>query len=285
MTPPATPTVWHADQLDLDAYLARIGLPGEHPVTRATLFDVYRAHLLTIPFENFEIILGRGLQIDLASVQGKLVDRRRGGYCFEHVTLLAAALERLGFEIVGVLGRVLLHQVRTIPSTHALLTVKDPEDGRTWLCDIGFGSGPLAPIEVAEGAEVDLDGWGFVLEREDGPYGIDLWTLRQRGEEGWEDRNRFTLSPVLPVDLAVGNHYVSTHPRSPFVARPFVQKFTLDALYQLDGATWTTRLPDGTATERRIAPAEVGPVLTEHFGIELDPADLAAVEEWLAGHA
>jgi N-hydroxyarylamine O-acetyltransferase len=57
---------------------------------------IHLAHATTIPFENLDILLGRPIRLDLVSLQDKLVRDRRGGYCFEHNTLLAAALEAVG---------------------------------------------------------------------------------------------------------------------------------------------------------------------------------------------
>ena len=44
--------------------------------------------------------------VGLEQVQGKFVGRGRGGYCFEHGTLFAAVLERLGYGVTRRLGRV-----------------------------------------------------------------------------------------------------------------------------------------------------------------------------------
>ena len=87
---------WDIGLLDLPAYLRRIGHDAAGAPGAATLAALHRAHVATIPFENLDIPLGRGIAVDLESVQAKLVARRRGGYCYEHGLLFAAALERLG---------------------------------------------------------------------------------------------------------------------------------------------------------------------------------------------
>ncbi len=81
--------------LDLDAYLRRIEYAGERAPSRATLDALHLAHATHIPFENLDILLGRPIRLDLASLQAKLVAGRRGGYCFEQNLLFAAALGRL----------------------------------------------------------------------------------------------------------------------------------------------------------------------------------------------
>ena len=87
--------------LDLEAYRSRIGYTGALDPTAETLTALHRAHVLAIPFENLDILLGRPIRLDLPSLQAKLVHGRRGGYCFEQNALFAAVLDHLGFEVTG----------------------------------------------------------------------------------------------------------------------------------------------------------------------------------------
>ncbi|WP_067830779.1 arylamine N-acetyltransferase family protein [Actinomadura kijaniata] len=265
---------WHGDDLDLDAYLERVGFTGERAPTLETLRGLQRAHVTSVPFETLEIILGRPIPLDLPSLQDKLVRRRRGGYCYEHTPLFAAVLERIGYGVTGLQARVSMGADKLRPATHALLRVTLPGDDRVWLCDVGFGSGPLEPIELVDGNEVDFDGWRLRLERGAGYSGEEVWTLHQREPDGWIDRHHFTLEPKYLVDYVVGNHYVSTSTRSPFTARPYAQKFTAEALHQLDDLTLTVTRPDAREV-REVRRADVPALLAETFGIVLDEADAA----------
>src|SRR4026208_1830058 len=67
---------------DLDAYLARVGWQGSLEPTLDTLARLTRAHITRIPFENVDVLLGRGIRIDLDSIVAKMVVAGRGGYCF-----------------------------------------------------------------------------------------------------------------------------------------------------------------------------------------------------------
>ncbi|WP_405497878.1 arylamine N-acetyltransferase [Nocardia sp. NBC_00511] len=286
MSNPQDPSYsWQGEEIDLDAYLDRIGFTGERVPTLATLRELVRAHTTSIPFENLEIILGRGVPLDLEGLQDKLIRRRRGGYCYENITLFAAVLERLGFEFTGMSGRVTMGATALRPATHSLLRVLPADDDRAWLVDVGFGSGPLEPIELTpDRGEFTVGAWRFRLEREPDPIGGELWTLYQFGRLGWVDRYTFTVLPQYRIDYAVGNHFVSTSPRSPFTMRPFVQRFHPDSHHQLDGLTWTTSYPDGTGEVRVLEPAELPKVLAEVFDIDLDAADAAELTraEWPA---
>jgi arylamine N-acetyltransferase len=126
--------------LDFGAYLERIGLSaGVTP----TLSAIHRAHATSIPFENLDP--HRGIPISLAheDLERKLVHDRRGGYCFEHNMLLAAALEHLGLTVERMLARVRAGAppgtVR--PRSHLVLRVSDGVG--VWHADVGFGLGTL----------------------------------------------------------------------------------------------------------------------------------------------
>ncbi|MFI8447683.1 arylamine N-acetyltransferase [Streptomyces erythrochromogenes] len=281
------PDRWSGGLLDLDAYLARIGYDGPREPTLAVLRDLQRAHTTGIPFENVHAVLGRDLPLDLPSVEARLVRDRRGGYCFEHVLLFAAAVERIGFHVTGMIGRVSLGAPKVLPATHGLLAVTARDDEREWLCDVGFGAGPLGPIELADGAHTAYDGWRHRLERRPGAHGIDQWWLYQTspGPSGpddvpgrvrtpWIDRHTFTLTAQYPIDYVVGSHFVGTNARSPFVRRLFVQRMTPAAHRSLDDLTLVTTLPDGTSTTEEIAPEALDGTLREVFGIALTQEEL-----------
>ena len=62
-----------SDHFDIDAYLARIDYHGPRGASAETLDALHLAHATSIPFENFDILLGRGIHLDLDSLQRKLI--------------------------------------------------------------------------------------------------------------------------------------------------------------------------------------------------------------------
>jgi len=99
-------------ELDLGAYLRRIGLETRPAADLAGLRALHFAHATTIPFENLDIQMGLRILLDLASLQAKLVRRHRGGYCFEHNTLFLAVLKAVGFDVIPCEARVRLGRWR-----------------------------------------------------------------------------------------------------------------------------------------------------------------------------
>src|SRR5690349_10012717 len=127
--------------IDIDAYRARIGDAGPLAADVDTLKRIHLAHVTTIPFENLDIHLGKPIAIDLESIARKMIDRHRGGYCFEQNTLFAGVLEDLGYRVTRLGARVGFGDVRTLMRTHMVLLVH--AEGEDYIADVGFGAGEL----------------------------------------------------------------------------------------------------------------------------------------------
>ncbi|MDX3236320.1 arylamine N-acetyltransferase [Streptomyces sp. ME03-5709C] len=264
---------------DLDAYLARIGWTGERRPTAEVLRSVHRAHLLGIPFENLDPVLGRAPSLALPDLEAKLVHGRRGGYCYEHNTLFAAALTALGFRVTLLAARVLVGaqpgDVR--PRTHMLMLTGVPGDPVPWVSDVGFGSigGLLEPMPLVAGVELrdTPRRHRLVHAPHDGP--LRLWHLQAHrpgaaDDGGWEDQYAFTVEPFEAPDYEVINWHVATNPRSPFSRGVHVQRTTDDAHLSLTGRRLTETASDGTRRELDLADAdEVLRVLADDFGVRL----------------
>ncbi|MFE5695180.1 arylamine N-acetyltransferase [Streptomyces erythrochromogenes] len=269
--------MWSGDELDLDAYLERIGLRGDSGALGElrpdlpTLYAVHRAHTAAITFESLDVLLGRPVALDVKSLEDKLVHGRRGGYCYEQNSLLAAALERIGFEVTGRGARNRTRGDSLLAVTHAALVVT--VDGEEWLCDAGFGhQGPREPVPLARpGAEVEQGKWTYRIREE--ANGVLALCLR-RGEI-WRDLYAFSPQRYHPVDYVVLNHYSSGHPRSSFVGRVVVQRPGDDVRRALVGRELTTLHPDGATEQRLVGPEELLTVLDQEFGVRLPDRDAA----------
>ncbi|WP_330246047.1 arylamine N-acetyltransferase [Streptomyces sp. NBC_00562] len=268
-------TTDHESALDLDAYLARIGWTGERLPTVEVLRSVHRAHALGIPFENLDPVLGSAPSLALADLQAKLVRSKRGGYCYEQNTLLAAALTALGFKITLLCARVLMGaapgDVR--PRTHMLMRVEVPGEPTPYLADVGFGanSSLLEPIPLVADAELHDAPRRHRLVHAPHAGPLELWKLQTHAPGGeWADQYAFTLEPFEAPDYEVINWHIATNPRSPFQHLLYVQRTTPEAHLALMGRRLVETAPDGTRKERELAGGdEVLRVLSADFGIRL----------------
>jgi N-hydroxyarylamine O-acetyltransferase len=264
--------------IDLDGYFERIQWGGSTRATHETLAGLLGAHMLRIPFENFDVLLGRPVRLDLQALQDKLVRDRRGGYCFEHGTLFAAVLEQLGFEPVRHTARVVLFNHRSAaPRTHMFLKVALDEG--SFVVDPGFGGlAPRFPVPLADRAAAPDRRETHWMVR-DGNH----WVLRARSGDDVVDAWVTTLDHDNFVDFEMGNHFVATHPDSPFVNRILLRALTADGrvtLMNRDLTIWrgtesrTTQLADRDALRG---------LLVEHLGFDLPEVvrlRVPSIPEW-----
>ncbi|TCP54369.1 N-hydroxyarylamine O-acetyltransferase [Tamaricihabitans halophyticus] len=283
-TNPATARGWASEQLDMDAYLARIGYQGPLEPTLETLRGLHLAHTTAIPFENSEMLFGHEVRVDLPGIQDKLVRRKRGGYCFEQNLLLAAVLERLGFTVTGLSARIRAGSANLRPVAHATLLVTIPADptGQRYLADVGVGDeGLFEPIPLVAGIEVRHGDWTHRIDREtDG-----TWVLRLQRPDGWHDLYGFTTEPNYRADYAVQNFYTANHPSSPFLRNILASRSGVDAGYSLTNLELVTNYPGKPAERRTLTPEEVPELIVELIGVPLDEAERAKLVELAAAKA
>lgn len=253
------------DASALAAYLDRIGAAAPR-ADLETLAAIQWAHVRAIPFENLDILLGEPIRIDLDSVRAKLVDRRRGGYCFEQNTLLAAALRAIGFEVTTLSARVRWLATAPTPRTHMLLAVEVAGRGR-YLVDAGFGGTcPTAPLALAAGAEAAMHHDRYRLVEDGAALMLQLGT-----DDGWADLYSFTLEPAPHVDYEVANHFTSTHPSSHFTKGPTVALARDDGRVTLRGNELAKRRGGEVEREPITDPERLLAVLATDFGLVFPP--------------
>ncbi len=247
-----SPDPWQVDRLDLDGYLGRLGVPARTPSPGA-LAELHEAHVRTFPFDNVDVLLDQHPGVALDAVQRKFVGRGRGGYCFEHTTLFAAALERLGYDVERRLGRVGDPDAgRQLGRTHMVVEVV--LDGQRHLCDPGFGMSLLRPIPMADGAEDDhLPGWRHRVRRTAEGH----WALLRHREGGWEVAHTTDELGVQPVDVEIGHHYTSTFPGSHFTTGLVLARHLPGRHVTVTHHSVTIRTPGGPTEHRALHHGEL----------------------------
>ena len=251
---------------EVDAYLARIGLRARPAADRDGLAALMTAHLLSVPFENLDIQLGRGVVLDPDHLFEKIVRRRRGGYCYELNGLFGRCLDALGFDRRPVSARVWYRDPPETPGLTHTLNVATLPEGEV-LADVGFGGTTArVPLLLPE-QDVTLaeDEDGQVRLRRFDPHGF---LIERRTPEGWQAQFSTDAREAYPSDAALGSHYMSTHPSSHFVTGVVVGLFTPEGRDGLTGRTLTVRR--SWETERReLTDDAVRATLTERFGLDL----------------
>jgi N-hydroxyarylamine O-acetyltransferase len=248
-----------------DDYLRRLGQPAPSDPSIDTLRGLHLAHRETFLFENLSIQAGAGISLALADLERRFLDEGRGGYCFEHNTLFAAALREAGFESTTLLGRVRRGPPERWARTHMVLRV--PIGGEVWLADVGFGAaGLLEPIPLRDGAMAEQGGFTYRLRRD-----ASGWILSIRDAADVEtDLYEFSEEPQTPMDVEVANHFTSTHPESIFRKTLTIQRAARASRTILRGEV-LTRMGQGRMVDVPFPLQRLRDVAREEFAIELPP--------------
>ena len=260
---------------DLGAYMDRIGLVNTADPSLATLHAVVTAHCAAIPYENIGILLGTPPKLDLESLQTKMVQQRRGGYCFEQNLLLRAALRALGFSATGLIARVVRGFPADAPRAAAHMAIRVDLLEGPYLVDVGFGNlTPTAPLELRPDIVQATPHEPMRLL----PVHSELVLQARLGNE-WENLWRLCAHEVLDIDYDIASWFTATHPTSLFRNNMIV------ACAQAGGMRCTflngrvnIRRPDGTVDRRDLAgdADAIANALMGTFGLDVPIADIQA---------
>jgi N-hydroxyarylamine O-acetyltransferase len=216
------------------------------------------------------------VDISPAAVAAKLIDGRRGGYCFEQNSLFHDVLAGLGFSVSPRAGRVIWNAGPDAPRsalTHRITKVALPEGD--YLADVGFGGqNPTAPLLLAPDIEQRTAHGRFRFVVKDG-----IFELQIRTSDGWRGMYRFADEFQGAADFEVGNWFSATHPRARFRNNLVGARVVGDSRVNLLNTTVTVWPKDGPSETRTLTgPDDLGQLLTETYGLAL-PADPATIWE------
>lgn len=251
---------------DFPAYFRRIDYTGDRSPTLETLRALHLRHAIAIPFENLDPLLKRPVRLDLMSLERKLVQEGRGGYCYEHNLLFRHVLETLGFAVTGLAARVLWNVPEGVVTPRAHMLLRVDLDGEVYLVDVGFGGlTQTAPLRLEADVEQATSLESFRLVRAGEEFVIQALL---RGV--WKPLYRFGLQEQHLPDYEVANWYVSTHPESLFVNGLMAARPSHDRRYALWNNELSVHRSSG-GTERRLLadPAELRETLERDFELVL----------------
>jgi N-hydroxyarylamine O-acetyltransferase len=273
------------DSIDLDAYCARISYAGSREPTLAMLRALHWQHVSTIPFENLDVLRQRPIRLDVTSLQQKLVRDRRGGYCFEHNSLLFAVLLALGYRVTPLLGRGLWRNrnrpdLPPAPRTHMLLRVDLPEG--PFIADVGYGgAGYPYPLQLSPGlAQPSAHGTYRIVEHEH-EYELQAEIGKEHGGV-----YRFSREPQSLIDYEPLNWFTSTSPQSNFTQHLIVSRLTEEGRYIVSDDEFTLYRANQPIMRRRLTSVgALADVLAEYFSLPLgsgadEPIFSALLARW-----
>jgi N-hydroxyarylamine O-acetyltransferase len=258
-----------SQRIGLDAYFKRIGFDGVARPDLATLRAIHWLHPATIAFENLNPLMRRGVPLDIDSLQHKMVYGRRGGWCFEQNTLLQHALAEIGFEVEGLIARVLWNQPEDAITARSHKVLRVRIDGMDYVADAGFGGNVMTgPLQLAADVAQTTPHQPYRLAACDDGYKAQSLIA---GE--WKTMYRFDLAPQRDIDYEVASHFVESHPSSIFLTNLLVGLAPPGARYGLLNNLLNAYDLNGPRESRVLkSGAEIRNVLETVFKIDV-PAD------------
>ncbi|KAM4533569.1 arylamine N-acetyltransferase 2-like [Odontesthes bonariensis] len=265
--------------MDVERYLLRIGSAGSTAEPCLELLrSVHTRHLLAVPFENLTQHSGGRAKIDLPILYDKIVNQRRGGFCFENNSLFSWLLTKLGFQVTVLSGQVKNSITGRYgpPFDHLIVMVN--LDGQRWLCDTGFGvSGFSAPLSLDTSGLQEQGHRVYRIRKDMGMHFLEWQKEENRGEDGdWTEIYKFTLEPRCLGDFAEMCQYHQSSPSSIFFCKSLCTVLKPDGRLTYMGRRLTTTTFPSEATGglleitiKDLTDEEIPAVLAEKFGIVL----------------
>ena len=254
----------YASVPDADVYLERIHCKRRTAPTREYLDELVYAHQLYVPFENLDIRLFRKeIPLDIESIYEKVVEKHRGGYCFELNALFTALLKDLGFHASSCMCRITRNKNYVPLVLHRGIIVG--MDGVKYFCDVGYG-GPMPPgaVPVQDGAVMDSRGERYYMYKDEVPW----WTMKRRTGSGEiESMLQFYTMPQEAVDYIPMNEYCSKNENSVFCRTLYVNKRTENGSVSVMGNRFTEVRDGKTVQDREFGEEELEELLERYFGI------------------
>jgi len=257
--------------VDIQRYLDRIHYQGNLDVNLDTLTELQRAHLHNIPFESLDIYLGNRIRLDLERVYDKVVQKRRGGFCYELNALFGWLLENIGFQVTQLSGRVMNGQKLGREFAHMLLMV---DLQGIWITDVGFGDSFVDPLKLEPIR---------VQQQQTGTYRFSVSEntiiLQQEVESKWEHKYQFTLTARNYMDFSEMCVYQQTSVDSYFARGPICTILSPHGRITLSGRRLIFTSEDKRNEKSIDSLSEYRQSLHHYFGINLNLYEIEKLYE------
>lgn len=252
--------------MNIDLYLRRLGYHSAPPPTLETLRELQWRHVCEFAFESLSTLLRLPVPIDLGTVERKILQEGRGGYCYELNQTFLVLLQHLGYEARGITGRVVMGGPEDALTARSHRLTLLHLDGQRYIADVGFGGMvPTAPLLLDTEAEQATPHEPYRITERDGSY-----TLRAKVMDEWRALYVFDLQIQGDVDYEMGNWYVSTHRDSPFLGQLKVALIGSGVRRTLNNGSYALHRVGQPSERRQITNAgELMQLLQDEFALRL----------------
>lgn len=245
--------------MDVNKYLQRINIGKPININLESLSYLQNNHILSIPFENLDVMNGVHIPLDVETYYEKIVNKKRGGFCYELNGLFHWLLEQLGFS--SYLVSATIHRSDGnwgLAGSHAaqIITLDQP-----YLVDVGFGNSARIPLPLTGESREDVSGEYRILSVDNG-----FFHKQRKEEDNWRSLYRFSKSEKELTDFKDVCHHVQTSPESHFTQRLLVTIARENGRLTL-ARNKLTITENGNKQEKEIDEKDIPSLLAEEFGI------------------
>src|SRR5438132_6412148 len=247
--------------MESKTYMQRIGYRGPLKPSVEVLRKLHRRHMLSVPFENLDIHLGPPIILSENAFYNKIIQHRRGGFCYELNGSFASLLKKLGFKVSMLSACVARKGGGFSPDfDHMTLLVQLKEP---WLADVGFGDSFTEPkrLDIFH-PQVD-HGKDYRFARKDGWI---LMSRRTKGSRFWEPQYKFSLTPRKLEDFVPRCRWQQTSPRSHFRKGRLCNRLTPNGRLTLTDTKFIVKRGNEKVELPVKTPEEFAVLLRQHFG-------------------
>ena len=252
--------------MNAPAYLERIAYSGSTESTPETLRALHRAHMFAVPFENLDIHIGRNIICDEGHFLHKIVEQRRGGFCYELNGAFAALLRELGFQVTLLSARVTRADGGDGPEFDHLTLRVDLDE--PWLADVGLGDSFLEPLRLQPNIEQPQIGRIYRLTQSRLIQSGYVFHMEVKSGDDWKRQYSFTLRPRQLSDFAAMCHYQQTSPESHFTQNRICSRATPTGRITLSNGK-LIETQNGSRQEKILIDEDRTACLRDLFGVVL----------------
>lgn len=247
-------------------YLERINYQGEITHTPQCLDELILAHLASVPFENLEACEDHRVpSLNYEDIYRKIVEQRRGGWCFELNKLFFELLKCLGFTVMPVAIRITWMKEEMAPLLHRATVAS--LNGKQYLCDVGYGGpGPKGLVQLQDGRyEIQGECYQVKINAADLP---DTVILEKLYHGAYHEMMRFQNQRAEDADYGIMNFFCAMAEESFFSSKPVINLYKNGSNRSLIDKTLTIQENGKQVTEECHSEEEKRKWLKTWFGIE-----------------
>ncbi|MEM8894822.1 MAG: arylamine N-acetyltransferase [Bacteroidota bacterium] len=252
-------------KIDVDGYLQRINIRRSYQPTLLYLKQLHRAHLYSVPFENLDIYHGNKIILDVDRTYKKVVERNRGGFCYELNGLFYHLLLQLKYDCKLISAQVYREDGSLGPDfDHVAIIVRI--DGVSWLVDVGFGDGFIDPKRL-EPYQSMLD-YNRYFKFEQDPDDNYIMLMSEEGVD-YKKKYKFSIESKEYIQFMEMCDYHQNDPKSLFKKRKLITLATKSGRITLTDRQLKTKYMGEESIMELLNQDEFYSKLEHHFGIAL----------------